>query len=568
MANNFSRRDLLKLLGVASMTPYSITAMAQEVIGAGDFETAYPPRRITEDQYGVFPCGIASGDPTARGVMLWTKISPELAQFGYTLYFQVASDSSFSNLVLSGQVDPQQVSQANDYTVRIDLDGLLQSNRFYYYRFVYGNVQSIIGRCRTLPAESQYVDKLKFGVITCQDYTTGYYNAFSRLADERIDYVLHMGDFIYEYAAYSGFDSEVVRRLRMPSGSDKATTLEDFRYVYETYRSDPQLQAAMAAHTWIIVWDDHETANDCFWDYRRDTLGLPPDDSRAGGLREQLTDLKFSAQRAWAEYVPARVRINPEANHPHEYLSIYRSFRFGRLAEIFFTDSRTYRTEQPCEGEFLDQLGCDEYRDRNATMLGREQKEWLVNGITRSSARWKVWGNQTMLAQLAFTVGRRSVYANFDQWDGYQAEREDILRRIKAADTDNFVVLTGDLHTSMTSYLKINFRNINNWDFRNLVGVELMTPSITSPHLNDVVNNATNLNLRLQALVNGTVRLTNPHVKHFQSSFYGYAVMTLTNRDLYWDIYSVDKTRNNPNASKRTQKRYRYNPRWIWLMKR
>lgn len=561
------RRNFLKLMGAALATPYMVVG---RTVQASPYAELYlndlTGNWSTRGQPSTFPCSVASGDPCDSGVVLWTKLGTEAVTPDQPLIVQIARDPEFQQGELNLKILAKDLSADRDFTVNIDLETLLQPGTTYYYRFIYNSVVSRTGRCKTLPSADQSIDKTRFAVITCQDYTTGYYNAFSHLAQEDIDFVVHLGDFIYEYAEYAGFDN-FARPLTLPSGNKVADTLEDYRFLYTTYRRDPNLQRAMEQHTFIITWDDHETADNAFWDYERDTLGLPSYDDRRNDSATGLRELRRAAQRAWIEYVPARVQVDETASHAFDYLKLYRHFRVGNLMQLFMTDSRTYRTEEPCKGgSAWENYWCYDYQNSSQTMLGHEQRNWLIDGLTQSDAKWKVWGNQTLLAQLATTVaGHQTAYANYDAWDGYQHEREMIMKAVKEAGEDKFVVLTGDMHSHIVSYLKINYRNINNWDYSNLVGVELMTPSITSPHLQDSINQASPVQTELSALLNGGVQLNNPHIKDFASSFYGYGIVELSEDELTWQVYKIDKKIDNPATPKTLYKRFTYDPSWTWI---
>lgn len=563
-----SRRTFVQAMGLALLTPFTVRSLAASNSETyARFNLGSSPFNSEIDNDGlVFDLSVASGDPSQTGVVLWTHINPAAYVSGQTLYIDVALDEGFTQPVLSAEVSADDITADRDYTVNIDLEGYLSPNQRYYYRFKYGNLCSRTGRCHTLPTGS--LESIKMAVVTCQDYTTGYYNAYSHLADEDVHCVLHLGDFIYEYAEYEGFEDSIVHSLALPSGGSVAMDLEDYRHIYKEYRKDKNLQRAMEMHSFIITWDDHETADNAYWDYDRDTLGVPSHPYQTGNNNpDQLRQLRRDAQQAWIEYVPARVKVNEAASHAFDYLQIYRSFQFGDLVDIYMTDSRTYRTKEPCkDGTAWENYWCTDYENESQTMLGKTQRDWLIDGIVNSSARWKVWGNQTLLAQLAGTaLGRPLVFANYDAWDGYQWEREKILSSIKDSSIDNFVVLTGDLHSSITSYLKVNFNNINNWNYDNLVGVELMTPSISSPNMNDTVEKGIDVGSVFTSLLNGGVQLNNPHIKDFVSNIYGYAVIEFNHSELNWTVYNIDKKSDNPSAAKKIYKEFNYEPVGMWL---
>ncbi len=547
-----TRRQFLQTAGIGVLTPWML-ARTTDSATTSSLGTA-----------AVFSLSVASGDPSATGVILWTRIDPAAFDPQLPLQFEVASDASFRRVVLRGEIPAGAFGPGNDYTARIDLDGHLVSGRRYVYRFLYGGVASRTGYCRTLPGPQDYVWKLRLGVITCQDYTNGYYGAFARLAETDLDFVVHLGDFIYETTGDPRFQSLPYpdRAFTLPSGARAATGLNDYRFLYRQYRSDPLLQRFLEQHTLITLWDDHETANDCYWDYDRDTLGAPDHpfvtDHPTGGDPAQLRGLKLAAQQAWSEYVPARVVFNPQAAHPFQALQIYRRFRFGRLLELFVTDERTYRHPLPCgdDDRYLT-FGCGEQAAPQRSMLGTPQREWFLSGVTQSTAAWKVWANEVCLGQLK--VGRddgNRLYATLDAWDGFEAERRSLLMQIRDAGVKNFVALTGDLHTYMASYLKLDYLDRPNTPGQNVVGVEFMTPAVTSSTLLQRVVNLLTRDERQQLalpedaaqqfnLLENLIRAANPHVHFFNSQEWGYSIVEFTPWDCTYSAFSVPTSLNS-----------------------
>ncbi len=556
-----TRRAFLQAAGIGLLTPFVVSAAGRRTKTRG---------HSTADAGAVFPQSVASGDPSPSGVVLWTRVDPAAWSAATPLRFEVATDDGFRRVKLAGEVAPQDFAAARDFTVHLDLDGHLDAGRVYFYRFLHGSTASRTGRCRTLPRPGASPASLNLGVLTCQDYTNGYYGALAQLAVEPVDFVLHLGDFIYETVGDPDFQMLPYpdRRLELPSQQPAATGLADFRFLYRIYRSDPLLQRVMEAHTFICLWDDHETANDCYWDYARDTLGAPdhpfttqhPD----GGDPAILRQLKLDAQRAWTEYIPARVPFNAAATHPFAALQIYRKFAFGDLAELFVTDQRTYRTGPPCGLEERNLTrGCDEQLSPMQSMLGETQRSWFVNGVTNSAALWKVWGNETFLGQLK--IGRRDgrkFYLAVDAWDGYEADRIGILSQLQQAGVRNFLALTGDLHTFMAAYLKVDYGQRGNQPGPNLVGVEFMTPAVTSSTLVDYLKgllpSAEFEDLRREEarepsrfLFENLARKTNPHIHFFNSQAWGYSIVEFTREHATYSAYSVDKSTNAATAAKR-----------------
>lgn len=569
-----SRRKFLGYMAVGLSTPFVLSACS-------DAENTEPGNgfvfdELTADQ--IFDLSVASGDPTPTGVMLWTHIA-DIAFLPFTpLLFQVASDELFSadSLVLEGRVESENINFLNDRTVHVDLDGFLESNRRYHYRFIYNNVVSRTGRCRTAPAEDEAIASLKFAVLTCQDYTNGYYGALNYVAeDDSIDYVMHLGDFIYETVGDPTFQDLPFedRKLDLPGGLFAALGLDDYRVLYKAVRSDPFMQRAMENHTWIITTDDHETANDCYWDYELDTLGAPDHPFTTnpifGNDLSLLTQLKLDSQRAWSEYIPARVTFDLDAAHPHQALTIYRDFTFGNLLQLFMTDTRTYRTPHPCgEDSRYAVLGCEEALSDSQSIYGAEQREWLTNGILSSSSQWKVLGNQTFMGTLNIDLKDQELLYNVDAWDGYQAERSWLMNELKTNKVENFVVLTGDFHSAIASQLMDRYRFIlfGAYNNDNSPGVEFMTPAVTSANLTALLNLGED-DKQIATLVETAVRKTNQHLRYFSSSFYGYSTIEFTQDYCEWTAYSVDKNTNSDTAERKTEVTFRKYPENAKLQK-
>lgn len=552
------RRRFIGLLGAGLATPYLLTfhrRLSAAEAGPG-------PAAARHEGRDVFSLSVASGDPSASGVILWTRIDPAAYQAGEPLRFQVADDPGFGSVVMEGSVAGDAITPARDFTVRVDLDGKLQADRRYYYRYIYRGIASPVGRCRTLPAPGSYPSRLTLGLLSCQDYTNGYYGALRSLARrDEVDFVLHLGDFIYESAADPRFQPLPFadRQLVLPSAAAVALDLADYRHIHRTYRTDADLQHLLERHTLIAVWDDHETANDCYWDYARDTLGAPDHpyttDPAYGNDPALLRTLRLEAMQAWAEYIPARIDPDPSATHPHEFFHIERRFVFGELAELFMTDGRSFRSAHPCgEGDVGQRylpVGCRDYEAPERTMLGEAQRRWLTEGLSASGAQWKLWGNQVMLAELSLTDDGRRVPVNVDAWDGYQAERELISRRVRDSGVENLVVVTGDFHSFLASHLKIRYGADLNRLPRNTIGVEFMTTSVTSANGLDGINAALQRQPRQPDLPlplgNRALQRLNPHIAFFDSSQHGYSLLEITPDHCFWSAYAVDK--NDPAAS-------------------
>lgn len=545
MHPKISRRDFIRVAGLTALgatTPYLV--FPRQATRAAWLD-AFNPNLAPSD---VFPLSVASGDPTPTGVILWTRIDPAQWLLDSRLVFEVALDADFNQVVVEGIAKGSAFGPDRDYTVKLDLDPHLSPNTAYFYRLIYRGAVSHVGRCRTLPAPNSDILSLKLALVNCQHYGQGYYAAYYHLAQEEdVDFVLHLGDYIYETDTQDSPYPD--RQFTLPSGNPIVYTLEDYRFLYRTYHSDPYIQMAHERFTFINIWDDHETANDCYWDYDTDAAGIP-DHPLAEASPDVRNQLKLAAMQAWSEYVPARPAVNRNATHPHDYLSIYRGFRFGYLVDLFMTDERTYRTPPPCGLAFIGQRyatrGCEAQTDPTKTMLGFDQRDWLVNGILDSNAVWKVWGNEVFLgflkAKRPSDPLNKGLHYTLDGWSGYEYERAYIASTLKQANVKNLIVLTGDLHAYLAAYYKLDYTiDPFNTDPTNLAGVEFMTPSVSSSTWNDELEEI--IGIRIPAAI---VRRMNPHIRFFDGDRAGYTTVTFGLEDCIYDAYSVDRSQPDP----------------------
>lgn len=566
--------------GAAFMLSWHAQAAQWLNMGAEPIDTT----GLSNRSHDVFDLSVSSADPSPTGVILWTHIAASAVASGEDLFVQVAQDAQFQSLVLQARVPSTEIHASKDFTVKVDLDGKLPasaSGGSFYYRFIYKRVVSRTGRCRTLPALTSGIKRLKLGLLTCQDFTNGYYGALAHVArDNSLDFVLHLGDFIYETAGDPRFQSLPFadRTMVLPSGGVVSLGLQDYRFIYRTIRSDRNLQAAMERHTFICVPDDHETANDCYWDYARDTLGAPDHpfttDPQYGNDPRLLKQLKLDSQRAWSEYVPARVQFNELATHPHQAMTVYRRFAFGSFLDLFMIENRSHRSAHACgEGDVLQRyvpLGCKNLNNPQQTLLGAKQHDWLVGGLTSSKATWKLMGNQTFFGRLALTfLGQQIAPLNVDAWDGFNAERVALTQALRDAKVSNFLIATGDLHTYMASEVKLDYGNSSPFAFSNYLGAEFMTPAVTSSNLGEMLAakmDATQRELLLKGLATPAVKVNNPHIRFFDSSRQGYSTLELTDSYTEWVAYAVDKSVDDPQAAKTCLARQRKYMALPWLV--
>lgn len=399
-----------------------------------------------------FLLGVASGDPTPDGIVLWTRLSIDTRRGGGGLppvalpvRWEVATDAAFHNIVQKGTAA---ATPELGHAVHVEVSGL-PSHHDFFYRFHMADATSPVGHTRTAPAATATPDTLRFAFASCQNYEHGYYHAHRDLARQDVDAVLFLGDYIYEYRSKNRPRVHTLPRLE---------TLDDYRTCYAQYRSDPDLQAAHAAHPWIVTFDDHEVENN--WAGSIDQENDPP----AVFLKRRA-----AAFKAYYENMPLRRTSLPSGPD----MTVYRTLPFGRLAQFTVVDTRQFRTDQPCGDDF--KAPCAEQNNPAATMMGAAQEAWFQNTLSRSPTQWNIVANQVMIQRLQ---ERRNgeVMFNMDQWDGYPAARTRLMSYLAQAKPSNPVVVTGDTHQTWVGNLKADFNDPQSA----IVGTELVGTSITS----------------------------------------------------------------------------------------
>ncbi len=500
------------------------------------------------DQAATYPQSVASGDPRPSGVVLWTRVDPSRQiQGSGSVGWQICGSNSFApGTVLVEGVAP--IQKAADSTVKIAISNTaLQPYTSYFYRFLYNGVPSRTGQFKTLPAATANLAELKIGYVVCQDYGNGYYNALHYLAQENVDYVVHLGDYIYETISSSSFQTHPVRTVPpFASGGSIPQNVDDYRHLYKVYRSDLNQQAVHERFTYILLWDDHEFANDCHQDFHPDN-NIAPNSATA-----PQPALRQAANQAWSEYGLANTPFDPNKGWENS-IQVYRTFSFGSLAELIVTDERLYRDGPPCGNNIEFQryfsFGCSEMGDTSRTMLGLPQRQWFLSQLANSTATWKLWANEVMLMQLKLGL----LYIDLDQWDGYQQERNLILNAVKHGNVKNFIALTGDLHTFLAGYLKTDFDN----PFEPHVGIELMVGSITSANFEEEIESILPLSSRPvpakqmdvpPSVVNSVIRGANPWIEYWNSSTHGYGILTITPSQMVCEFKAVS-TITEPTAT-------------------
>ncbi len=466
-----------------------------------------------------FSLGVASGDPTADSVMLWTRLAPEPLVPGYgmdavrtAVRWELAEDDTFGRVIQQGRAT---AAPELGHSVHVDATGLAPG-RDYFYRFMAGDAVSAVGRTRTTPAANT-IEPLRLGVAGCQSYEAGHYTALEHMAQERFDLIAHTGDYIYEY---SGRDGGVRKHATI-----EIQSLEDYRIRYAQYKSDAMLQAAHASCPWLVTWDDHEVDNNYANEVGENWMESA----------EQMRARRAMAYQAWWENQPVRVpRVRSWAD-----LTIHRGTQWGGLASLWTLDTRQYRSDQPC-GDGNKVVPCGNWADPDSTLLGRGQEQWLADGVATSRARWQVLAQQVMVAPFDFRAGPE-VQVSMDQWSGYPAAHERLLTMIAERAANRTVVLTGDIHSAWANDLATDFGRPEG----RVVAAEFVGTSIASG--GDGADRSGG--------VTDTSLAENPHTK-WQSARRGYLRCEVTPEAWHTD-YRVVPYITRPGAPVETASRWR-----------
>ncbi|MFT6256971.1 MULTISPECIES: alkaline phosphatase [unclassified Shewanella] len=547
--------------------------LAMSAKGAGAVVVSYGLMGCSSDDddvvSGQFLQGIASGDPAAGAVILWTRVTPDV-EGDITVSWEVATDSNFSQVVTNGQT----VTNKNrDYTVKVDAVGL-EAGQQYYYRFKAGETVSEMGQTRTLPEGS--VASVKLAVMSCANFPAGYFNVYEMAAQQNdLDAVVHLGDYLYEYARgeYASEHAVELGREVLPAG--ELFLLDDYRTRYSQYRSDASLQKLHAKVPFITVWDDHEVANDTW-------KGGAENHNDGEGDFDQR---KQAALQAYFEWLP--IRPWSEGNHEE----IYRSFNYGNLVDLHMLDTRVLARDKQLEysqyidattGAFNSSTFLADVTDTNRTLLGQTQLLWLQQTLLQSTAKWQVLGQQVLmgkmlmpaaiatqqmsipqfaeLAGLAQLAGRAqasdptltaeelaylqanqakltpeviallqlpAIPYNLDAWDGYAYEREVILATAKSLQ-HNLVVIAGDTHNAWASDLTDSGGDI--------VGIEFATSSVSSPGLEYYLGLSDAEMPATEAAIVGLIA----DLKYANLKDRGYLLLTFTENEVRSDWQYVD----------------------------
>ena len=467
-----------------------------------------------------FEHGVASGDPLQDRVILWTRLTPSDSSARLQVTWEIALDQQFKQIIKTDKVT---TAAAQDFTVKVDAIGL-KPNQSYFYRFVFGDKISPVGQTKTLPTSTS---KVSFAVCSCSNYPAGYFYVYREMAKQNVDVVIHLGDYIYEYGA-DGYATEDAAKLgrTLPANNDKEIIkLDDYRKRYALYRKDKDLQALHHRHPFIVIWDDHELANDAWREGAENHTEETANSKNEGKFSER----KLAALQAYFEWMPIRPIDD-------QHIKIYRQFDFGNLVQLTMLDTRIIARDQQLD--YVDYMTANglnaakfqaDLTNPARTLMGYTQRDWLLGKLQQSNATWNVLGQQILMAKMlipaelllslaeitsgnptADTLNKMNTQItelvtlkmrlkqgdpsltsqekariltvapyNLDAWDGYFVERE-ILYGTLAQLNKKVVVLAGDTHNAWSS-------NLYSKDGA-FVGVELATSSVSSPGLEKYLN--------------------------------------------------------------------------------
>lgn len=504
--------------------------------------------------FQVFQHGVASGDPLPDSVLIWTRVTSHPGDTAganqgrpVALKWEVASDEGFGNIVASGALNTDPDA---DNTVKIDVKGL-SADSYYFYRFTvtagdHAGQVSPIGQTRTAPPVNSSPDHLGIALTSCANWESGFFSAYRDMAEnDRIDIIMCVGDYIYEYEA-GGYSGKGPVRDHKPA--HEIISLADYRLRYATYRTDADLQEAHRAKPWIVTWDDHEVAND---DWHSGAENHDPE------TEGDYIARRDAAIQAYLEWLPVRAVPFSQGG------KLYRSFRFGDLADLTMLDLRTYRDQQ------LKFIRAGETDDESRSMLGSEQFNYLLGQWRSSSAKWRVVGNSVMFTPVLvppldpeatravtelLSLPQDGLPYNLDQWDGYAAERRKLIDIMGKEGYDNVVFLTGDIHSSWNCNVP---KVPGQYPSAGIAAIEIVCTSVSAPNIDDIVKLPQDNPISLAATAG--LKAANPYVNYLEFDRHGYTAVYFGREDVTSE-YRLVEVKEEPNQPLFVAATYRGKP--------
>ena len=418
-----TRRDLMAGAGATLLA-------APAILRAQQLVTAFP-----------FRLGIASGDPSHDGFVIWTRLCPEpfddhggMPIGPVDVDWFVYEDEGMKRIARKGS---ERAWPELGHSVHVELSGL-EPDRPYWYRFILGRDKTQLGRTRTLPRPGSPLDRVRFAVAGCQHYEHGLFTAYEHLSREDVAFVWHYGDYIYEDRARQvnyNRDGSPATFVREHVGTD-CYSIGDYRRRYAQYKMDPSLQAAHRALPWFTTFDDHEVADN--WTSTVSPYQADP---------ALFTFRRAAAMQAYYEHMPLRRSSMPRGGE----MQLFRRARIGDLMTAHFMDTRQYRSPLPCRGGF--EAACPDVAKPSVTVLGKPQEDWLLAGLHARGSRWNLLAQQVMMMPIDRRAGADEVsIRNLDSWAGYDPAREQLLAAIDGI--RNVIVMTGDEHQNFAGEVR------------------------------------------------------------------------------------------------------------------
>ncbi|MFT3858425.1 MAG: alkaline phosphatase D family protein [Aquabacterium sp.] len=471
----------------------------------------------------LFTLGVASGEPQPDSVVLWTRLAPRpMARDGgmppkaVEVRWEIAEDEGFAAVARSGVTV---AGPDGAHSVHVEVTDLAPG-RAYHYRFLAGGQVSPVGRTRTAPAHQDEPPRLRIAAASCQHYETGTFDVHREIARADVDLVIFLGDYIYET------EVRPYQRVRRHPHVMSDFTLDDYRLHHASYKLDADLQAAHAAHPWLMVWDDHELLNDYAGDYAPEV----PD-------RNEFLRMRTQAFRAYFEHLPISPRRAPVGSH----MPMQARYRWGLLAEIWTLDGRQYRDRPVCQGLHAYKQGkllwnCEDVKTPARTLLGTEQEAWLAQGLASSMCDWKIIAQPTQVSPASVKTPLGALVYG-DGWDAFPAARDRLMEAIAQPRVQDVVFLSGDVHRHVAANLRMRPADAAS----PLIASEFAVGSVTSPGMSE--------------LLTGWMKSVQPDLLHARSEERGYALIEVTPGQLSCDFRATPHP-VRPGARLHTQARY------------